>query len=230
MRVIRWIASSGKRPLLLGSVIGLLMALSLLGVKYAPEVQGYYRFVRSVETTSTERAHESGPWPQLEEVCVPCHGYNGNPASQRYPRLAGQPQAYLVEQLTAFANGERTNPTMSPLALTLSVEEIKRLSGYFAAHRVTANAPSSPDPERLKKGEHLIGTGDCTACHGPRLEGRESVARLAGQGRDYLIKQLTDFRSGARRDPQGAMQAISASLSDEDIESLAQYLAHDTES
>jgi cytochrome c553 len=229
MQVMRRIKHSVTRRFLLGCGLVLLIVLALAGVSYARMALGYYRFMRSVEAASKENTVARGPWPQLEDVGLPCHGFNGNPASQRYARLAGQPQAYLAEQLTAFATGARGNPTMSPLALNLSVDEVKRLSTYFAAQRIAANAAFTADPVRLQKGENLARTGNCTSCHGARLEGHAAVARLAGQGRDYLIQQLTDFRSGTRRDPQGVMTLISAALSDDDIDNLAQFLAHDTE-
>jgi Cytochrome c553 len=37
-----------------------------------------------------------------EQVCSNCHGLDGNSESPNFPRLAGQPSAYLVSQLTQF--------------------------------------------------------------------------------------------------------------------------------
>ncbi len=64
----------------------------------------------------------------------------------------------------------------------------------------------------------------CTACHG--VNGRAVVKgypHLAGQDETYLIKQLKDFKSGARKDP--VMQGIVASLTDEAIENLAAHFS-----
>ena len=76
------------------------------------------------------------------------------------------------------------------------------------------------------------GTGDaakgkeksapCAACHG--ADGNSSAPnfpKLAGQYEGYLIKQLTEFRDGARKDT--LMSAQAASLSNEDIADLAAY-------
>jgi cytochrome c553 len=41
-------------------------------------------------------------------ACVGCHLPNGVGAP-RYPRLAGQRQAYVVQQLMNFKQGARTN-------------------------------------------------------------------------------------------------------------------------
>ena len=215
--------SRGRRVLKWGGLV-LVGMLVLAGIVFGPMLLGYYRFAESVEATS-KQTPPAANGRELPDACMPCHGVGGNPASQSYPRLAGQPKAYLVQQLMAFASGERANPTMSPLALDLSVDEINRLATSFASQPVTANAPFAVDQARVKNGEQRAKTGSCAACHGAGLQGQEANARLAGQGGAYLAKQMHDFKSGARRDPQGVMAAIATTLSDEDIENLAHYLA-----
>ena len=206
-------------------IVGLLVLAVLGGVIYGPELMGYYRFSQAVETAAKESEANSGPWPQLNEVCMPCHGSNGNPLTQIYPRLAGQPAGYVAKQLTDFASGQRANPTMTPLATSFSADEINQLATYFAAQKVTPNTTFTPDPERLKKGEALVTTAKCAACHGAGLIGQAEFPRLAGQGHDYLVKQLNNFKSGARKDTNGVMAAVAATLSDDDIENMAHYLA-----
>ena len=67
----------------------------------------------------------------------------------------------------------------------------------------------------------------CATCHGP--DGNSELAinpRIAGQNARYLIKQLQDFKSGARPGP--IMTAMVINLSDEDIADLAAYYAAQT--
>ena len=67
-------------------------------------------------------------------ACVGCHLPNGVGAP-RYPRLAGQRQAYLVQQLTNFKTGARTNDrahVMRYVAARLSDEEMKAVAEYLA--------------------------------------------------------------------------------------------------
>lgn len=62
----------------------------------------------------------------------------------------------------------------------------------------------------------------CAACHG--AEGISAIPmypNLAGQKKAYLVKQLKDFKSGARKDP--VMGAMAMPLSDEDIANVAAY-------
>ena len=55
-------------------------------------------------------------------VCIGCHGAKGN-GMGTFPRLAGTGQAYLLAQLDAFANGDRKNPVMQPIAQSLKPAE-----------------------------------------------------------------------------------------------------------
>lgn len=64
----------------------------------------------------------------------------------------------------------------------------------------------------------------CAACHG--ADGNSTVAtfpKLAGQNAPYLMKQLHDFKSGARKN--ATMSAMAAPLNDQDIDNLAAYYA-----
>lgn len=67
-------------------------------------------------------------------------------------------------------------------------------------------------------------SGVCQGCHGG--DGNSPVAAfpsLAGQPANYLAKQLKDYRSGNRKNE--TMDALAASLSDEDIADIAAYFA-----
>lgn len=67
----------------------------------------------------------------------------------------------------------------------------------------------------------------CAACHGP--DGNSPSGQfpnLAGQGAPYLLKQLHDFKSGAR--VNAIMQGQVANLSDQDMKNLAAYFSSQT--
>ena len=46
------------------------------------------------------------------EVCVACHGPNGNSVQGQYPVLAGQTSRYIYLQLKDFKEGRRSDPQM----------------------------------------------------------------------------------------------------------------------
>lgn len=64
----------------------------------------------------------------------------------------------------------------------------------------------------------------CAACHGPAGNSFNPVwPKLAGQGAPYTVKQLTQFKSGARMNP--VMAAQVANLSEQDMLDIAAYYA-----
>ena len=67
--------------------------------------------------------------------------------------------------------------------------------------------------------------GICAGCHGADGNGGADPLwpRLAGQDPDYIAKQLTDFKSGARKDP--IMSGMAAALSATDMKNLGAYYA-----
>lgn len=67
----------------------------------------------------------------------------------------------------------------------------------------------------------------CASCHG--LDGNSvnpEWPSLAGQGAEYIVKQLADFKSGARVNPTMSPQA--ANLSEQDMQDIAAYFASQT--
>lgn len=86
-----------------------------------------------------------------------------------------------------------------------------------------AQAAGSADDELVQRAVHV-----CATCHGDF--GRSTDSRfpaLAGQAREYTIRQLKDFRdkSRAETDVQAYMYGVSALLTDGAIEGLADYYA-----
>ncbi len=64
----------------------------------------------------------------------------------------------------------------------------------------------------------------CGSCHG--VDGNSPLdmnPKLAGQNASYLVKQLQDFKSGAR--PGVTMAAMVLSLSDQDMEDISAWYA-----
>jgi cytochrome c553 len=64
----------------------------------------------------------------------------------------------------------------------------------------------------------------CAACHG--TDGNSAITanpKLAAQHPEYLVKQLTEFKSGKRAN--AVMSGMAAGLSDDDMKNLAAYFA-----
>jgi cytochrome c553 len=67
-------------------------------------------------------------------------------------------------------------------------------------------------------------TAVCAACHGPDGEtAAPTFPTLAGQSEAYLLKQLTDMRSGKRKTVE--MTGLLDKLSDQDLADIAAFYA-----
>lgn len=93
------------------------------------------------------------------------------------------------------------------------------LFAALAATLVAADALSAGDPAAGK-----AKSTTCVACHG--TDGNSiapNFPKIAGQHEAYIVKQLNEYKSGAR--VNGVMQGMVAALSEQDILDLAAYYA-----
>lgn len=168
-------------------------------------------------------------------ACTTCHGADATGgAGGQYPSLAGLPATYVQTQLKAFANGNRTNPIMAPIAKGLSTDDMRSLGRYLAGLTSVHRAAPTADAATLAAGQALVtignmahGTPACTSCHGRALAGGgPQIPPLTGQWAAYLATQLTAFHDGSRHGgPQNLMGAVARKLSAQDIHAVATYIA-----
>jgi cytochrome c553 len=166
-------------------------------------------------------------------TCTACHGAEGNSSSPMWPNIAGQNAPYILAQLQAFKNGERSDPLMSSQAMMLSDEDMANLAVYFES--LPAAAQSIADASLLERGEALYRGGNkneeasaCLACHGPSGRGNPAAKypALQGQHATYTAKQLNDYAGGTRTTDGKTriMQDIAANLDKDDIAALSSYI------
>ena len=186
---------------------------------------------------STNSAAEDLPIPADEFVyCTVCHGVQlmGNPII-RAPRLSGMESWYVENQLHAFKKGWRgkhegdvIGMDMQPMAAALTDEQIKEVSAFVAATR------SGTPPETIHgdAGKGRANYSTCAACHGVRGEGNIALGSpaLTGLNDWYLVRQLKNFRDGARGGQPGdtygmQMRASAGLLSDDQaINDVVKYI------
>ena len=166
-------------------------------------------------------------------TCAACHGADGNSVTPDWPMLAGQHSSYIVRQLRAFKNGERTDVTMKPFADMLSEQDMLDVAAYFEAQTPT---PKGADPSLVGLGQQIYrggvagrGVAACIACHGPEGNGNPlaSYPRIGGQHAAYTTKQLNAYRAGDRRsdvDLNQMMRNVAGQLFDDEIRALASYM------
>ena len=83
----------------------------------------------------------------------------------------------------------------------------------------------------LAKGRMLVTSGansgvPCATCHGADLRGLGPVPAIAGRSPSYMMRQLMDFKTGARAGTYSALMAPQVEhLSIEDMAAIVAYLA-----
>jgi cytochrome c553 len=167
------------------------------------------------------------------QVCSNCHEIDGNSTSPNFPRLAGQPEEYLVAQLNEFRNHRRSDPAgfeyMWGISRSLTDDQIKGLAAYFSAQ--TPFSPGPGNQNLVADGKQIFDAGaatqgvpPCSTCHGDRGQGNGQFPRIANQHSDYVIKQLSVFQRTDQRPDGAAMKVITHPLTDKQMEAVAAYL------
>jgi cytochrome c553 len=171
------------------------------------------------------------------QACTACHGEQGRGTTNDYfPRLAGKPAGYLMNQLVAFRDGRRRYPPMNYLLEYLPDAYLQRMAEYFAALRPPPGPPVVTDasPAILERGRTLVAEGDsahgvpaCSLCHGRALTGMEpAIPGLAGLRAKYISAQLGAWRYGIRTAiAPDCMQIVAASLTENDVTAVAAWLS-----
>ncbi len=173
--------------------------------------------------------------PAAAQVCLSCHGVNGEGLGVAGPRLAGLSSEYIATQVSHFQTGSRQNPTMMAMAMTVQGDNIKVVSDFFASKPVTAiKLQYRGDKVVIDDiGEKLAYQGDwqrdipaCTSCHGPSGIGAGQFPRLAGQEPTYFKNQLLAWQTGTRTgDADNMMGNIAKKLTAAEIDALTQYFS-----
>src|ERR1700694_2005535 len=159
------------------------------------------------------------------QVCAACHGPDGNSQNPDYPILAGQTWRYTYIQLKDFQEGRRSDPQMSPMAAGLSRDDMVALGTSFAAQKPLP-IKFQADGAKVEAGRKTSDAVLCPMCHLGGFVGQNEIPRVAGQWPKYVKKQLEDFKAKRRTNDAGDMTSVAATLSEQDIENLSQYIGN----
>jgi len=171
------------------------------------------------------------------QVCVACHGADGNSPTPANPHLAGQTAEYLEKQLRNFKatpgkKPERDNAIMSGMVANLSADDVRNVAAYFASRKPKGGVSRSRElahiGQRLyRRGNPATGLPACAGCHGPTGAGLPAqYPRLAGQYAEYTVAQLKAFHDAQRsNDTNRMMRSIAAKMSDPEMQAVSDYIA-----
>ncbi len=203
-------------------------------------------------TAATAREPDPEYGEEINELCAGCHGEFGEGGKAgEYPRLAGQPAAFLERQLHLFRDRELPN-----LAMIEHMDErqfpdadIQDVSAYLAGIELMTSLPPLDEQaefdalERLQMAKMVLnipraegdtGNGErtynreCRSCHGEAGWGRhdKAVPMLAGQYTDYLWRQVQKYREGIRiHDPDDPDDRLLQQFEDDTLRDIFAYLS-----
>jgi cytochrome c553 len=222
-------------------------------------------------------------------ACGYCHLPNGQGRPEN-ASVAGQPAAYIVQQVADMRSGRRKSSTdkmgsinaMLAVAQASNDAEVKNRRRLFRQAEIpemdrVVEADTVPKiavgdrnmlnvvsntkepigkrilevPENLERtewrdsksgfiayvpkgaiarGKRLVESGagafPCAACHGPEYKGNGAVPALAGRSPSQMVRQLYDFKAGARNGEGAAMMKPQvANMTDDMRIDIAAYLA-----
>jgi len=185
------------------------------GERHTEWTAGVHRSVKCEVCHGPARAHPAdGPLPKPEDtikLCTVCHeAMPGRPDAQ--------PQIVIAEHPVKHDGALQCLTCHNPHSPKIGGEE----EPVEATAAVTPPAAETAAPVQISK-RMVVLTTPCTPCHG--ADGRNSAlsAALAGRERAVLDRKLQEYRSGALQHP--VMNAVTKSLSDEDIADLAEHYA-----
>ena len=167
----------------------------------------------------------------VTNLCIACHGIDGNSPLPANPNLSGQHAGYITKQLMQFKNGERDNAVMKGMVANLTEQDMINLGSYFEQQKqnllfAKSNGENSLGEKIYRSGVASKGLPACASCHGPAGHGIPDLyPRLNSQHAAYTISQLNAFRLETRmNDNAMMMRTIAQKLTDKEMNAVADYI------
>jgi cytochrome c553 len=136
------------------------------------------------------------------------------------------PKTYVAGWFLAGAKGGEREPIGDRIIEI--PEDLAQFENRDARARFIAYVPLGS----VQKGRELVARGvggggtQCAGCHGPGLGGGSGIPGIAGRSPSYAVRQLTDFKSGARAGSASElMKPVVEKMTTEDMIALAAYAA-----
>ena len=214
-------------PFLKSICVAMLAMSAITSVAYANEEA---KAPAKADAAKGEALFTNGDAARGIVACVSCHGAAGNSTISVNPKLAGQHEAYIAKQLSNFTGPDRNNPVMTTFAKAMTEDDMKNVAAYLSAQKPKPGAAKNKDIVELGKQIYRGGIAEknvpaCAGCHSPNGAGIPAqFPRIAGQHQDYTVAQLTNFRTGTRKNGI-QMTTIAKRMSDDEMKAVSDYIA-----
>ncbi|MCF6367960.1 c-type cytochrome [Rhizobium halophilum] len=206
------------------------------------EVWAMVAFLRALPNLDAARYYElsglyqppmEGEVDDLPLTCESCHSQRRLTSHSIVPSLAGRSEAYLLESLKAYANGQRASGIMQVAIGSLTEDTFAELARYYASQQRSQRTEVSAETELVDRGRSIAENGRakdkipaCLSCH--EKPGANPVyPKLAGLSQPYIERQLKLFVEGVRGGTSYShlMLEVAKNLEEDDIAAVAAYFA-----
>lgn len=158
----------------------------------------------------------------LSNTCGGCHGTNGASVGPSMPILGGQPAEYIVESMKKFKSGERPSSIMGRLAKAYTDDDFKAMGEFFGEKKFIRHK-QDVDAAKVAKGKR-VHEENCKKCHQEGGRESEDGGVIAGQWKEYLQINVSDFQSKKRPMPKKMAEKFEG-LSQDDLDALINFYA-----
>ena len=183
----------------------------------------------SIQSTD---ATDAGALTDVVNSCNTCHGKDGNTQEAEIPSISGASSVYLHDALVAFKGGDRIGDEyqnadneitdMNKLTADLSDEQLLALSEYYADKTYTRYNQSASET-MAEVGAGLFDK-KCEKCHADGgTDPEDDAGIIAGQPKNYLVKQFSHFDDGSREMPKKMAKKFKK-LDDQQKQQIIEYL------
>lgn len=205
-------------------------------------------FLRQLDDFRSGRRHSTDPRkpnvPTMIAIAQAISSDEAHAAAEYYAAQSGAPRIRIIESsrapplqlrgnLFVATGNERTEPLADRIAEVLDGEHDTFNDnphvGYIAyvpcdsidrGRALVAASSTSVQTAALPTAQ------SCTACHGADLHGLGPAPPLAGRSPSYLVRQLYDFKTGARDGSLAPlMKPVASRLSTQQMTDIAAYIA-----
>ncbi|CAM4100021.1 c-type cytochrome [Palleronia rufa] len=159
---------------------------------------------------------------ETKEQCVACHAAES--AAPETPLLGGIDEKYALLQLVAFREGNRAGDVMPAMVDGFSNDDLRAAAAWVASLDPPA-APETGADVDMEAGRRLAESNRCNVCHKADYRGGDQIPPLRNQHAAYLESSLLDYKAERRIGDRAAMVEIAQALSDDEIATLAGFLA-----
>jgi cytochrome c553 len=166
---------------------------------------------------------------EIFQKCVPCHGSAGTgTVDGNVPRIAGQHFRVIARQLVDYRHNMRLDIRMEHYTnrhIIADAQAIADVAAYVS--QMAPQQPADVGGGNLLESVEGPYAARCGACHGGAGEGNDVnvVPRIAGQHREYLLRQMYNAIDGRRPNFSPAHIHIFAQLDPDQLKALADILS-----